>query len=207
MRFYAIFALSLVFLICGCEKHDNNSYSINLQEYLPSDENMTLVYTVDDKEQKGIFTKYKIITKRENNCVYFDNYTKINIDLGEQANSVFAKGKKLKEKSTKLCADKDKFYIDDKNSPTVDAKKPWNTIYAEYQDGKATNKKPARCEIIKRGIFEFKNKSYQSLTTQCGIKNYKVRETYAKGLGLVKTEQFVNNLSLGDMRLRQIKFP
>ncbi len=118
-----ITVLIILFALIGCDK--KSTKPINLTKFLPLESNATkYIYkttTINEvpndgkMRSKDIYTE-KIVTRKNDNCVYTDNYTLFDEqDISQMQDGLKQqiKDNKLKGGGTQLCADKEKIFYHD----------------------------------------------------------------------------------------------
>jgi len=176
MSLKGIFLIIIVF-ITGCtDKRTNN---INLMQFLPDGKIGTKYISTFSHTGNNIIKEEKTIIARTNNCVTLDVVLKKNGHIDSQNK------RQLCVKNNALYSDKGYAY-----EPLVDLNKKYWSGYKMYRDGKEAE---MVCKLDSIGKITFNAKEYDTFTIKCKAKDMTNTFLYAKGLGLVKTEQAVDN--------------
>jgi len=176
MNFKNIFLIIIIF-ITGCS--DKKTKNINLIQFLPDGKIGTKYISFFTHTGNNIIKEEKTIIARTNKCVTFDVVLKKDDHIESQ-------------NKRQLCANNNVLYYDKgyTNEPLVDLNKKYWSGYKMYIGGKETE---MVCELDSIGKIIFNTKVYDTIVIKCKAKDMVITFVYAKGLGLVKTKQVVDN--------------
>lgn len=188
MSLRSIFLIFIIFII-GCT--DKGTNSINLIQFLPDGKIGTKYISTFSHTGNNIIKEEKTIIARTNNCVTFDVVLKKNGHIDSQ-------------NKRQLCVKNNALYSDKgyAHEPLVDLNKKYWSGYKIYRDGKEVE---MVCKLDSIGKITFNAKEHDTFTIKCKAKDMTNTFLYAKGLGLVKIEQIVDNYGVvGSINLEKI---
>jgi hypothetical protein len=188
MNFKNIFLIIIIF-ITGCS--DKKTKNINLIQFLPDGKIGTKYISFFTHTGYSIIKEEKTIIARTNKCVTFDVVLKKDDHIESQ-------------NKRHLCANNNVLYSDKgyTNEPLVNLNKKYWSGYKMYIGGKETE---MICKFDSIGKIIFHTKEYDTFTIKCKAKDMTNTFLYAKGLGLVKIEQLVNNYGIvGGINLKTV---
>ncbi len=192
---------AITFLLLGCSEQSTQSVGL-LTKFLPFENNATkYIYktttinegpTIGKMKSKNIYTE-KIVTSKNNNCIFTDNYTLFDEEDISQMPTVMKKhikNNKIKGISEQLCVNKNKIYFN--NSITLyQRNNNWTVeVQAVFADGQEKTIE-AECNFISLSKEIILGKRKEVIHTQCKYEIEK-REIntidwfMAEGLGLYK---------------------
>lgn len=188
MDFKSIFLIVIIF-ITGCT--DKKTNNINLIQFLPNGKIGTKYISSFSHTGNNTIREEKTIIARTNNCITFNVVLKKNNHIDSQNK------RQLCVKDNTIYSDKGYAY-----EPLVDLNKKYWSGYKMYIDGKETE---MICKFDSIGKVIFHTKEYDTFTIKCKAKDMTNTFLYAKGLGLVKIEQLVNNYGIvGGINLKTV---